>query len=409
MANHSLGCTAACDVPSHSRLNLSMRILTTLTYYRPHYSGLTIYAERLACALAARGHKITVLTSRFNADLPGRERRDGVEIIRPRVWTHISKGVIMPGMYPWAWKLARQADVIHLHLPQLDAAPIALLGRLLKKPVVLTYHCDLLLPAGLVHRLANFASNIANTLSAHAAQRIVTNTRDFAEYSAFLRRYLDKVQIIPPPVELPEAGPEDLQAFRQKANVQPGQRIIGMAARLASEKGVEYLVQALPMVLEKHPSARVLFQGQYQNVLGEEQYAQRMAPLIRSLNERWTFLGNLTPLEMAAFFRTCEVTVLPSINSTESFGMVQVESIACGTPVIATDLPGVRQPVQMTGMGLVVPPRDAPALAQAIISVLENPNGYRGDRQAVAAHFSPDTVASEYERLFQGLIHSPGE
>src|SRR4030042_2826176 len=112
-----------------------MRILTTLTYYRPHYAGLTIYAERLARAFAARGHQVTVLTSRYESNLPPRELRDGVEIIRPKVWLRVSKGVLMPGMLAWAWKMARRADIVHLHLPQLDAAPIAVLCWLLRKPV----------------------------------------------------------------------------------------------------------------------------------------------------------------------------------------------------------------------------------------------------------------------------------
>ena len=74
----------------------SMRILITLTYYYPHYSGLTVYAVRLAKALAERGHQVTVLTSQFNKTLPRSERIDGVEIIRAPVLFRISKGVIMP-------------------------------------------------------------------------------------------------------------------------------------------------------------------------------------------------------------------------------------------------------------------------------------------------------------------------
>src|SRR5512139_1425575 len=126
-----------------------MRILTTLTYYRPHYSGLTIYAERLARALVERGHQVTILTSRYDLNLPPRETCGGVQVIRPRVLAHVSKGVLMPTFAYWAWKNIRHADVVHLHLPQLDASYVALLSRLLKKPVVVTYHCDLLLPSGL--------------------------------------------------------------------------------------------------------------------------------------------------------------------------------------------------------------------------------------------------------------------
>lgn len=382
-----------------------MRILIALTYYRPHYSGLTIHAEREARALVDRGHRVVVLTSRFDNKLPAREIRDGVEIVRPKVLLHISKGVIMPTMLVHAWKLARQSDVIHLHAPQLDAAPIAVLSRWLGKPVVLTYHCDMRLPDGLVHQLANSASNFANHITARAANLIVHNTRDYAEHSPFLRQYLEKVHPILPPVEVKQSSQAEVDAFRHKYGVRTGQRLIGMAARLATEKGVEYLAEALPRVLEKYPRARVLFVGPYQNIVGEEQYAQRLAPLIESLGEHWTFLGVLAPDEFAAFFRACEVTVLPSINSTESYGLVQVESMACGTPVVATDLPGVRVPVQLSGMGKIVPPADPEKLAEAIIAILDHPGEYRSHAEAIIQHSTPAAVATEYEAVFERAIH----
>ena len=381
-----------------------MKILIALTYYRPHTSGLTIYAERLARALVRRGHAVTVLTSRYAPHLPQRETSDGVEVLRLPVWLRISKGVLMPGMLFKAWELVQQSDVVHLHLPQLDAAYLALVARLLRKPVVLTYHCDLRLPSGLIHALANQVSHLANYLAARLANLLVTNTRDYAEESPFLRRYLRKIRIIPPPVELPPVSEADLAEFRGKYTLQPGQRIIGMAARLATEKGVEYLVQALPRVLEKFPQARVLFVGQFQAVFGEQAYAQMLAPLIEALGEHWRFLGNIPPVEFAAFMRAAEVTVLPSLNSTESFGMVQVESMISGTPVVATDLPGIRQPVKTTGMGVLFPRGDAPALAEAIMAILERPENYRGDAVEIARRFAPDAVAEAYERLFLKLL-----
>ena len=384
-----------------------MRILTALTYYRPHYSGLTIYAERLAKALVERGHAVTVLTSQYDRALHRQEACHGVQVERLPVLLRISKGVIMPGMLKAAWQLVRQSDGVLLHLPQLDAAPVALISRLLGKPVIITYHCDLTLPPGLIHRLANLASNLANHLTARLAQVIVHNSQDYAEHSPFLKKYLGKVHAVPPPIEIAPASPQDMASFQHKADIQPGQRLIGIAARLASEKGVEYLAQALPLVLQKHPTARVLMVGPYQNIVGEEAYARRLAPLIASLGDHWSFFGVLENGEFSAFLQSCEVTVLPSINPTESYGMVQVESMACGTPVIATDRPGVRVPVQVTGMGKVVPQADAPTLAQAIIEVLDHPERYQGSPQALLAASTPEAVAEKYEMLFSGSHLTP--
>jgi glycosyltransferase involved in cell wall biosynthesis len=106
------------------------------------------------------------------------------------------------------------------------------------------------------------------------------------------------------------------------------------------------------------------------------------------------------------FLNEAEVTVLPSINSTESFGMVQVESMISGTPVIASDLPGIRQPVLSTGMGVIIPPQNAESLAQALITVLRQPNGYKKDIRPIRDRYSPQTIAGEYEEIFLNLLNN---
>jgi glycosyltransferase involved in cell wall biosynthesis len=379
-----------------------MKILVALTYYRPHISGLTIYVERAARALAARGHEVLVLTSRYDRRLPLEEVRDGVRIRRVPVLMRVSKGVIMPTIGWWATRLARWADVLWLHLPQFDAAGIALRGRLFRKPVVLTYHCDVTLPPGWLNRLANQVVHLMDHLAARLADVIVSYTEDYARHSPYLSRYLAKVRVIPPPVEIPVPDPERVAAFRARWGLE-GQVVIGMAARLAAEKGVEYLLEALPHILAVYPNARVLFAGPYRNVLGEEAYARRLAPLFERYRDHWTFVGVLEPEEMAAFYASCDVVVLPSWNATESFGLVQVEAMLCGTPVVASDLPGVRVPTQTTGMGLTFPPRDSRALARAILRVLAERPAFCRPREWVAQHYNTERTAAAYEALFEEL------
>ncbi len=379
-----------------------MKILVALTYYRPHISGLTIYVERAARALAARGHEVLVLTSRYDRRLPLEEVRDGVRIRRVPVLMRVSKGVIMPTIGWWATRLARWADVLWLHLPQFDAAGIALRGRLFRKPVVLTYHCDVTLPPGWLNRVANQVVHLMDHLAARLADVIVSYTEDYARHSPYLSRYLAKVRVIPPPVEIPVPDPERVAAFRARWGLE-GHVVIGMAARLAAEKGVEYLLEALPHILAVYPNARVLFAGPYRNVLGEEAYARRLAPLFERYRDHWTFVGVLEPEEMAAFYASCDVVVLPSWNATESFGLVQVEAMLCGTPVVASDLPGVRVPTQTTGMGLTFPPRDSRALARAILRVLAERPAFCRPREWVAQHYNTERTAAAYEALFEEL------
>ncbi|MFN2177419.1 MAG: glycosyltransferase family 4 protein [Anaerolineales bacterium] len=383
-----------------------MQILIALTYYRPHYSGLTIYAEREARALARRGHQVTVLTSRYSKDLAHHEYKDGVEIVRLNVLFRVSKGVIMPSMPLQAWKLISNSDIVHLHIPQLDAALIALESKFQKKPLILTYHCDLNLPSGLIHQIANKVSNWANIVTASLADRIVVNTRDYAENSRFLKKFLGKIQPIYPPVEIAPIDRETITSFREKFSINKDQKVIGMASRLAAEKGVEYLAQALPHVLLKVPEARVIFVGPYRDIIGEEQYAKKLSPLIDRLGHHWTYVGILSPEEMAAFFKVSDVVVLPSINSTESYGIVQVESFKCGTPVVATDLPGVRVPVQTSGMGRIIKPGDPIDLADALVKIIKNPTKYAGDPAELLSFSTPEFVARSYEKIFMDLIHT---
>lgn len=384
-----------------------MRILIALTYYRPHVSGLTIYVERLAKALARRGHEVTVLTSHYQRDLAYEEVRDGVRVVRAPVLFRISKGVIMPTIGFLATRWAAWADGISVHLPQFDAAGIALRGRLMKKPTVLTYHCDLKMPPGLFNRAANVAIDLANLAAGRFAHRIVSYTQDFAEHSPYLQRFADKLEIIPPPVELPEIAASGIAAFKKMHNPQDQHPVIGMAARFASEKGVEVLLEAFPRLLERYPNARILYAGQFKDVLGEEAYFHRLWPTIQEYKEqgRWKFLGVLDAQQMAAFFRTLDVLVVPSLNSTESFGLVQIEAMLCGTPCVASDLPGVRQPVLQTGMGEIAPVGDAEGLAQAILRVVENRAAYIRPRDEIAARYAPDAIAAAYEAVFERMMN----
>src|SRR5437867_5696412 len=106
-----------------------MKILVALTYYRPHISGLTIYVERLARELVARGHQVTVLTSHYQKPLPYREVMDGVQVLRLPVAFKFSKGVIQPGITLHALRLMLRHDIVSIHLPQAEAGALAFLSR----------------------------------------------------------------------------------------------------------------------------------------------------------------------------------------------------------------------------------------------------------------------------------------
>jgi glycosyltransferase involved in cell wall biosynthesis len=383
-----------------------MKILTVLTYYRPHTSGLTIYAERLARAFVKRGHQVTVMTTQYDTSLPREEMMDGVKVIRVPVAVRVSKGVLAPTFGLVATKLVWEHDVVQLHLPQFDAPGVAFRARLFGKPAILTYHCDLDMPPGLFNSIVNAVVHFQNNMAGILSNHIVTYTQDYADNSPYLSRYKNKLTAFLPPVELPPAQPGAAEAFAAAQRTSSLRPVIGMAARFAAEKGVEVLLDALPKVLEKYPRAQVLFAGQFENVLSEKVYAERLMPRIREYQAKgqWAFLGVLNPQQMTAFYPNLDALVVPSLNSTEAFGLVQIEAMMHNVPCVASALPGVRRPVQMHAMGKVVPIGDSSALADALLAIFAEKEKYRCDTAALAKLYDPDTVAQEYEKLFAKLM-----
>lgn len=383
-----------------------MNILVAITYYRPHMSGLTIYAERLAKSLVKRGHSVTILTSQFSPDLPLNEEMEGVKIVRIPVLVRISKGVVMPSFGILAARMLKEHDVVHLHLPQFDAVRVAVRAWLQRKPVVMTYHCDLRLPRGIFNWIVNQVVLLLNNLAAIFSDRIVTYTRDYAEHSRFVMRFRKKLRVINPPVELPSVTKKEIASFKATNNPDNHQPIIGMAARFASEKGVEVLLDALGDILGKYPTAQVWFAGPYENIMGEQGYYERLKPIIDGYVSRnhWKFLGLLSPKEMALFYPNLDILTIPSLNSTEAFGLIQIEAMMNGVPSIASNLPGVRQPVLRHAMGEIIEIGNSKQLAQAVDKIMQSHESYAKNWQGIAELYAPKSVAGDYELLYQELL-----
>jgi glycosyltransferase involved in cell wall biosynthesis len=237
------------------------------------------------------------------------------------------------------------------------------------------------------------------------SDKIVTYTQDYADHSALLRKFPNKIKIINPPVELPETKSQDIFHFNSKHNPHDHHPIIGIAARFATEKGVEVLISAMEKIIKEFPQGLVLFAGPYKNILGEEEYFQRLQPRIIELEKtgNWKFVGLLSPEDMAAFYPNIDMLTIPSLNSTEAFGLVQIEAMMNGKPSIASDLPGVRQPVLRHKMGKVIPIGDADALAQAVIDIWKNSNNLKANPDLLREQYSPDSISIQFEALFDEI------
>ena len=381
-----------------------MKILISSTYFHPYSSGLSVYALRLAQGLADLGHDVVVLTSQHKKDLPKADPQGNFHIVRVPVLTRLSKGVIMPSLP----KIARQwiiwADVVNLHLPQFESIVLSKIARELGKPVLVTYHCDLEMSGGALNKLAGNVTMRLGEEVLRDATLIVQNSLDYAENSLVLSKYLEKVVESPTPIIVKTVSEERADKFRLEHGIAKNDKVIGLAGRVAREKGHEYLAMAFPSILEKFPEARIVHAGAWKSVVGESAYQSQIESYIRPFGEKWKNLGFLSDDDFEAFFAVCDVLVFTSLNRTESYGIVQLEAMTQGTPIVASDLPGVRQPVLQTGLGRIVPMRDPNAIAAAVIEILGEGRQARFVPKEFLEKFQQEAVARRYEAWMETLL-----
>lgn len=379
-----------------------MKILSIITYYYPHWTGLTAYAQRLAEGLAARGHQVTVLTSRHVVSLPREEVHNGVRIVRLPTLLRISRGVVSP-LFPFvAYRLIREHDVVQIHTPLMESWFVTILAWLAGRKVLFTHHGDLVMPAGLWNQ---FIERVVTWLMLQAgkmAARVSIHSEDYARHSTFLRPFLHKMAYIYPPVVIPRPDPAAAAAWRDELNLNHN-RLIGFAGRFVEEKGFDYLFKAIPYVLEAYPDARFIYAGDfpvYENFYG------RCKSLLDGYEDYVIFLGLiLDRRQLAAFYHMCDVFV--SASRTDCFPSTQIEAMLCGTPVVCTDIPGAREAVKATGMGLLVSPRDEKALAEGIIRMLRDRTPYCKTREHIAGVFNLERTLDQYEALLAELAGAP--
>lgn len=384
-----------------SKRELSVRILQVLYYYEPYTSGLTIYAARLAREMKARGHDVQVICAQHDSSLPKHEVTPaGIEITRLKVAARFDRAVILPTLLPTVLSRLHDVDVVHLHLPMAETAAIVLACRLRQKRVVVTHHADLVLDGSLLTKFAARIARISSVIGGRFAHTFVTNTAARAKVSPVSKVMRRNLRVIPPPIQVSPIPRDARTAFRAERDWGHAP-VIGFVGRYASEKGIEVLLQSIPLLRMRYPEAIIALAGP--NVdprTGERRHGPWDVWL-----ERYGYavdeLGQLSDDDLSRFYAAMDVLVLPSIDWTESFGMVQIEAMMHGTPVVASDLPGVSDPVRVTGGGLLARPGDANALAVAVSEVLSVPERYRPNQDAIHKYYSLESVADVWEAVYE--------
>lgn len=376
-----------------------MRVLTTLNYYHPHWTGLTVYAQRIAEGLVQRGHEVTVLTSQHDPMLPREETVGGVRVVRLPVAFRLSRAMVMPSFPFAAATLVGSHDVVHIHSPSSDALVAAAVARARRTPVVMTHQGDVVMPAGLMNRVVQGAMQLNLGATLRLAAAVTTHSADYAQHSRFLAPVASTVQAINPPTEIPPPDPAAAAAWHEELSIDGGP-IVGFAGRFVEEKGFDVLLRAAPLVQAALPNVRFVFAGET-NVVYERFY-ERCRHLIDDLGDAVVSVGLVRDRQrLADFYAMCDLFVLPS--RTDCFAAVQLEALLCGTPVVASDIPGGREVVTVSGMGRLALPDDPVDLAAQIVASLRHP-APAPDRDAVTGLFDPEESVGRYEELLSQVV-----
>lgn len=326
-----------------------------------------------------------------------REVWRGVHVTRVSSIAAIGSVGVCPG-FPLALRRARR-DVTVIHEPN----PLALVSDWISAqqgPLVVWFHSEVLRPRWKYRLL--YRPFLRRVL--RRASRIVVSSPRLAEHAEELADVRDKCVVIPFGIDTGRLArsPAVEAKVREIERAYPGPRVL-FVGRLVGYKGIEVLVRGMQSVAA---TALVVGDGPLRGRLEALAAAPGLASRVR-------FLGHLDDESVVAHLHACDLFVLPSVTRAETFGVVQLEAMACGKPVVSTNLPtGVPWVNRHGETGLVVEPGDAAALASALNALLGDPAlrerlGTRA-RQRVEDDFTVDRMASRSAELYRQVLLERG-
>jgi len=371
------------------------KILIVLYYYYPYVSGVSVYAKRVAEGLVELGYEVTVLTSHFDKSTPTREDLNGVHVVRRPVLLKLGKGVIMPTFWWDAVRYSRRNDYTCLQLPMADTGLSSLF--IPRRKLITTYHCDIFLGNGILDRLITFVSTAMVRLQIARSRAVVPSSRDYIANSK-MKKYTAKAVPIYPPIPVTEYNRVDSRGLFRSLGIKEQEIKIGFVGRIVYEKGIDYLLASIPHLQKRFKNFRIIIMGDYENVAGGS-IKDQLDHFIAKYPENILFTGYLSDKKKIEFYSGIDVFVLPSIDPLEAFGMVQVEAMLCGAPVVASNLPGVREVIRRTGYGRISKLKNPKDIAKQIVEVVTHSKKYKPVREKVIELFSQQHTIDAYANI----------
>jgi N-acetyllactosaminide 3-alpha-galactosyltransferase len=375
---------------------LKLKIIQASSYFYPHIGGVETHVIELSQSLVEMGHDVTVLC----ADVPKSrkfELLNGVTVCR-------FSALDLPYV-PYVYSLKRRlskldADLIHSHYPP-PFMSNAVATALKDVPHILTYHCDMVVPDSMaklkipetVKKLIEYANKklYLNGILDDVTT-IIATTNSYAITSEILNSL--KFEVIPNAIRL-----QKFDEAVSGVNCERAENTILFVGRLTSVKGVNYLIEAAKTVIEEYPKTNLLIVGQ-----GEDK--EKLVKLSKGYEENIKFFGHVSWLNLITLYRTSTILALPSFTRLEAFGVVLLEAMACETPVVASDIPGVRDVID--GAGLLVEPKNPKKLADVLLRVFANADEARRmgkhGRKLIERNYNWTVVTDRILDLYEDAI-----
>ena len=377
-----------------------MRIAQVSPWFYPHLGGVESHVQSLSRELAARGHEVTVVTTRHDTSSPRRETMDGFEIVRVKPRLVAMRTPIAPRIRSALRGIP--ADVIHAHLPPpLSAHYAADVAEPRGVPLVVPHHCDVDLPSLIGALVETLYRRSLGPSTLRRAAKVIVTTRTYAATSRYVWRHSPVV--IPNAVDAERFTPDvDGRSVRARLRIPADRPVALLVGRIVPHKGVEHFIEAARYL----PGVQLL-------VAGEGASLESMERLAAALNveDRVRFLGRVAQEDLPRVYAACDVFVLPSVSRLEAFGIVALEAMATGKPVVVTDIPGVREVIEDGREGLLTDPVNPQDLADKVRRLIEDP-GLRREmgrlgREKVLSSFTVERVADQVLRVYEAVQEMP--
>jgi len=336
--------------------------------------GIARHCEGLAKALVRENHEVHVVTLDFPGS-PGYEEMERVKVYRTATelghpnfltWVLLFNHFLEKRMADLGPQV--EFDVLHVH-DWLTAFAGISFKHYLRKPMVLTVHSTEVGRAQGLHGADSFSIDGIEWWTAYEASRVVVTSHSMKrEICDHFHLPWDKVDVIPNAIDVTQYNtPVDTGPVRARYGVGWGEKLVLCVGRLVPQKGIEYFIRAIPMIAQRYPEAKFVIVGEGWSRDYLEGVAQSMG-----LTRQILFTGFISDAEVIALMTSADVLVIPSVY--EPFGIVALEGMATGVPVVASRVGGLAEVIEHDRTGIFVYPRNPGSIAWGVDQILSSPS-----------------------------------